>query len=262
MGVSSKIELKTGERFPHLRNAPITEAVIELRTRAETAWTETEVQSKLQAALPDYPGIHAAQRIQQAFVVGPDQIPQQTVSDLGWQGLQFQTADKLNIAGFYRESFLFSRLRPYTKWEDFTKEALRLWGLHLSVAQPSEIQRVGLRFINQVDIESNELDLSKYLRFPPHAAEGFDVPFNFFFHQDNLSVPDLPYVLTLNRALQPKQDLGGGRITPAKLILDIDVSTTSAIGLEQLRPCLSEMRWLKNKAFFGNFTDSAIKSFK
>jgi uncharacterized protein (TIGR04255 family) len=262
MGVPSKIEFNTGVPFPHLSRAPITEAVLELRTRAETAWDEAEVQPELQKALPDYPSIQAAQRFQHEFVMGLGQTPQQSVSDLGWQGVQFRSADALNIAGFYRESFVFSRLHPYPSWEGFIGEALRLWGIHMSLAQPSEIQRIGLRFINQVDIGSDDAELGHFLRFPPQAAQGFDVPFNFFFHQDSLSIPGHPYVLTLNRALQPKQEQGGGRTTPAKLILDIDVSTTSAIGLDQLQSCLSEMRWLKNKAFFGNFTEAAINSFK
>jgi uncharacterized protein (TIGR04255 family) len=262
MGAVSKIELNPDESFPHLDHAPITEAVIELRTLAEGAWQAAEIEPRLRSALPDYPKIHAAQRIQQAFAISFGQPPQQTISNLGWQGLQFQSADGLNLAGFYRESFAFSRQRPYTDWDRFTKEAIRLWKLHVSLAQPSEIQRVGLRFINQVEIESDDTDLGELLRFPPRAAEGFDVPFNFFFHQDNLSVPGYPYALTLNRALQPKQDQGGGKSIPAKLILDIDVGTTSSIGLEQLPLCLSQMRWLKNKAFFGNFTEAAINSFK
>jgi uncharacterized protein (TIGR04255 family) len=262
MGAFSKLELKADELFPHLPNAPITEAVIEIRTRAEAHWEEGEIQPKLRAALPDYPGINAAQRIQQAFVMGPGQIPQQSVSDLGWQGLQFRTADNLNIGGFYRESFVFSRLQPYTSWDEFTREAFRLWEIHVSVARPTEIQRVGLRFINQVDFDAEATDLGALLRFPPQAAEGFDAPFNFFFHQDNLSVPGHPYTLTLNRVLQPKQEQGGGQMIPAKLILDIDVSTTSIMGLDMLKNCLWEMRWLKNKAFFGNFTEAAIKSFK
>ncbi|MGH7996473.1 MAG: TIGR04255 family protein [Opitutaceae bacterium] len=262
MGAPPKIEIRVDAAFPHLDRAPITEAVLELRTLAEAPWEETEIQPKLQAALPDYPTFHTSQRIKQAFAISPGQPPQQTLSDLGWQGLQFQSADSLNLAGFYRESFVFSRQRPYTDWARFTGEAFRLWEFHVSLAQPSEIQRAGLRFINQVELDSDEPDLSRFLRFPPRSPEGLGAPFNFFFHQDNLTVPGHRYSLTLNRALQPKQDLGGGKTISAKLILDIDVGTTVAIGLEQLRPCLAEMRWLKNKAFFGSFTEAAINAFK
>ena len=48
------------------------------------------------------------------------------------------------------------------------------------------------------------------------------------------------------------------------LILDIDVFTTRAMELneEVFLKRLQEMRWLKNKAFFGSITQKALERFK
>jgi hypothetical protein len=47
------------------------------------------------------------------------------------------------------------------------------------------------------------------------------------------------------------------------LILDVDVFTTQPLEpkLGTLEERLTEMRWLKNKVFFGSVTSSAIRSF-
>jgi len=48
------------------------------------------------------------------------------------------------------------------------------------------------------------------------------------------------------------------------LILDIDVFTTQPLELEQsmLVRRLLEMRWLKNKVFFGSVTEKALELFR
>lgn len=262
MGIPSKVDLQVDEIFPHLPHAPITEAVVEIRTEIDGPWEEKEIVPRLKSALPDYPKIQSGRGIRQSFLMGPGIAPQQSVADLGWRGLEFRAVDGLTVAGFYRDSFVFSRLQPYTKWEQFLHEALRLWAIYVGAARPSEIKRAGLRFINQVPVEAEGLRLGDYLRFSPKSADGLELPFNFFFHHDNTMVPGHPYELTIIRALQPMQEVVGGQTIPAKLILDIDVGTTASLSIERLKQCLMEMRWLKNKAFFGNFTETAIKSFQ
>lgn len=262
MGIPSRIELRIEEDFPHLPNAPITEAVIEVRTEIESAWEEKDVLAKLKPALADYPKIRSGRGIRQFVLMGPNVTPQQSVSDLGWRGLEFRPSDERTVAGFHRDSFVFSRLQPYTRWEQFLAEALRLWALYVETAKPGQIERIGLRFINQVPVETAGLRLGEYFRFPPQTAEGLDLPFNFFFHHSNVAVPGHAYGLNIIRALQPKEETAGGPISSAKLILDIDVGTTMPSPLDRLKQSLMEMRWLKNKAFFGNFTETAINSFR
>ena len=61
--------------------------------------------------------------------------------------------------------------------------------------------------------------------------------------------------------LQPIQ-AGGGK--GFGLLLDIDVFSTEPFDLRDdlLTQRLIEMRWLKNKVFFGSITEQALKSFQ
>ena len=52
------------------------------------------------------------------------------------------------VAQFTRNGFVFSRLKPYEGWETFEAEAKRLWCIYRELAEPSEVQRLGVRFIN------------------------------------------------------------------------------------------------------------------
>ncbi len=222
------------EQFEHLARAPIVEAVIDVRARAEAAWEEQVVSEMLKPKLPDYP--------------------------LG-RGLRFQSADGRHIAQFNRDGFVFSRLPPYENWEHLRDEALRLWRIHEDVARPTEVLRIDLRFINRIMLPPHEVRFEDYIQPYAEPPRGLNLPFLGFLHADTLAVTGYPYAINVVRTIQPPQDPHTDRIG---LILDIDVFTTQPSELREgsIEARLTEMRWLKNKVFFGSITDKALDSFR
>ncbi|MFZ2798653.1 MAG: TIGR04255 family protein, partial [Syntrophorhabdus sp.] len=72
---------------------------------------------------------------------------------------------------------------------------------------------------------------------------------------------DYPYNVNIIKTIQPstkpnEEDLG--------LIIDIDVFTTKKLPIDCdiLLGHLEEMRWLKNKVFFGNITENLREALK
>jgi len=175
--------------------------------------------------------------------------------------VRFHSADERHLAQFNRDGFVFSRLPPYQNWEQLRTEAMRLWRMHTELARPTEAQRVGLRYINRIVLPMQEVRFEDYIQ--PHAEppRGLDLPFHGFFHQDILAVPDYAYAITVVRTIQPPQD---PRAQGLGLILDIDVFTTQPVELREgvLEARLAEMRWLKNKVFFGSITQKALETFR
>ncbi len=259
-----KIDLT--ESFPLLARAPIVEAVIEVVARAEVPWEEQAIKERVKARLPDYPGILSGRAIQfavefpqskeQSLVQAP--VATQAAEEMGWRGLRCESADKHQIVQFIRDRYVFSRLAPYESWNRFRDEALRLWSLHMELAQPTEVQRLGLRFINSIAIPG-EGDLAEFLQAPPTPLLEMELTFTGFLHKDTLAVPGHPYVVNFIKTIQPAQGGEG-----AGLILDIDVFTTQPVGTDQvaIERHLAEMRWLKNKIFFGSITPKAMETFK
>ncbi|MGH8605195.1 MAG: TIGR04255 family protein [Gammaproteobacteria bacterium] len=255
----SELKIDLTESFPRLAHAPIVEAVIEVRARAEAPWEEAVILERLKSRLPDYPASQSQQSLQFEFKVEPGKTPEQAIHDLGWKGLRFESADKLHVAQFNRELFSFSRLRPYDSWNQFSTEALRLWQIHSELAQPIEVQRLGVRFINRTAVPS-EGRLENYMQVPPQTPRNLELPFANFLHHDTLLVPGHPYAINV---IQTVQSPHGPGTEAAALILDIDVYTIQPFELrDNVFPTrLAEMRWLKNKVFFGSITPQALKNF-
>ena len=251
-----KIDLT--ESFPTLSRAPIIEAVIGVTARAEVAWNETVIPEQFKKLLPEYPNIQPQFRIRQELKFAPDTKPEQSVPEKGWLGLRCESEDKLHISQFNRDGFLFSRLKPYQNWEQFYQEGLHLWGLYAKIAKPSEIQRIGLRFISRIEFTGEEVSLGDYLENPPKAPRAMEIPFDAFMHHNTLSVPGYPYGINIIQTVQPAQGTD-----PWGVILDIDVFTTEPnISRSSLEEHLVKMRWLKNKAFFGSITSKTLEMIK
>lgn len=183
-----------------------------------------------------------------------------------WGGVRLVSNDKLHIAQFNRDSFVFSRLAPYQSWDHFRGEALRLWSIYVDVAKPSEIQRLGMRFINCISIREKS-QLNYFLCAPPKVPENLGLSLLTSLHQDQFAVPEYP-AYAINR-IQALQSLPSNAPDERTLIVDIDVFTCQPDelqpgqpSLDMLKRRLGEMRWLKNKTFFGSITSDAIEHFK
>lgn len=257
----SPLKIDITERFPRLTHAPIAEAVIEMRARAEVPWEESAVRDRLVPLLSAYPKIESQSEFEHEMQIGPGKNMVQRHRDLGWRGLRCESADHVHIVQFNRDGFVFSRLRPYDHWEPFHGEAIRLWNLHRDIAHLSGIQRLGLRFINRIELPVDRPRPEDYLHMPPEVLKGLPLSRAGFFHRDVLDVPGYPYTVTIVRTVQPTQTRGSKGLG---LLLDIDVFTTESFELRDdlLTQRLTEMRWLKNKAFFGSITEQALQSFQ
>jgi uncharacterized protein (TIGR04255 family) len=261
-GSTPAATLDFSETFPHLQKAPVVEAVLDFRAPAAVALDQATMQAQLAAQLPDYPKILGQRMVESTFKSEAGKSPEASARDLGWVGFDCRTADEKQVAQFHKDGFAFSRLDPYQNWELFTQEALRLWRLHLELAQPEEIKRIGVRFINRMlfPVQGGKANLKNYLTTPPVNPKGLELPMVNFLHQELRTIPSTVYALNLTKIMQPVERSA----SQLALILDVDVFT--AVPLRPNDPSLGEhlnkMRWLKNKAFFASVTAKAIETFQ
>jgi uncharacterized protein (TIGR04255 family) len=252
----SKVEIDRAEEFEVLPKAPITEAALEIRARVSVCdWEEEAVRRKLSVLLPEYVGPASLHSYQAAVEMRPGSHPPVArADDLGWNGLRVSTPDKLQIARFSRDSFGFSRLAPYSGWLSFEQESFRLWTTHKEIAKPEEISRIGLRFINRLVVPQLTIKIEDYLVSAPKEPNDWELPLLGFYHRDAYGVPDTDYQISITRTVQDEGSTG------VALLIDIDVAHVRPILVEEsacLQDLLREMRWLKNKAFFGSITEKA-----
>ncbi len=69
------------------------------------------------------------------------------------------------------------------------------------MAAPLEIQRLGLRYINQIPIKGAE-SLGEVLREPPTCPS--NLPLNDFVYQSTFTVPNHPFGIRVIKVMQPQ----------------------------------------------------------
>lgn len=241
------IQLDLNESFPHLAAAPIVEAVIHFRARASN-WPEpAQLRKTLEAQLPRYPECRPQHQWEMEAEFTEDGPATQT-GHMSWLGFRLFSEDKLHVVQFMRDGIVFSRLTPYENWDVFAAEAWRLWRVFAELTAPTEVQRLGARFINRIALGQPE-DVRRYLKNPPECLEAIDLPTVGFLYQSRHEVPGHAFNVNVVRTLQPPNPQEDEKFG---LIVDIDVGTTHALACEEaiLKDRLKALHWLKNKVFF------------
>ena len=260
-GLIRPVNIDTAQHFPHLKNAPIVEAVIGVTAKQTVAWEEKTLSDFIKTQIPGYPLQRSNKQIVTEVQI-KDGKPNQRVFDAGWSGIQCTTEDGLHVVQFNKDGFVFSRLKPYENWEKLKAEGLRLWKIYAGATRPSEIHRLGLRYINAIVIPPIDETVSSILKEPPKAPENLPWHLTRFMDQDAFSIPEHPFTVQIVKTIQSTQTAGH---QGSVLIIDIDVSMTNSIsesGMDTLEKRLDEMRCLKNMAFFGSLTDQVVETFK
>jgi uncharacterized protein (TIGR04255 family) len=259
MARAAEFQFNLEKAFPNLPAAPIVEAVIHWRARATSPWQPDALKKELAARLPEYDQCEPQRLLHVHAEIDAEGSKTQMGHD-SFVGYRLTSVDSLQIAQFNRNGLVFSRLKPYVDWESFSTEGLRLWRMFLDLARPSEVERLGVRFINQIPLKQIT-DVGKVMAKPPKCLDSLGLPLSSFFHQSTYEVPQEPYGINVTQTIQPP--------TPAdnkefQLILDIDAFTKEPFDGEGdvLHEHLLKMRLLKDEAFFSLLRPKAIKAFE
>lgn len=156
----------------HYSNAPITEALIDLRVTHAPDFSVQDL-GEIGATIADrYPiqepmYFHTGQR---SFQQPEDPMRVETAHQHG--GFRFTSQNKHQILQARVDGFTFSTLAPYDRWEPFRDEARRLWDLYRSATKVEGVTRVEVRYINQLDLptispDSTVVQTDEYLRVYP-----------------------------------------------------------------------------------------------
>jgi uncharacterized protein (TIGR04255 family) len=134
------------------------------------------------------------------------------------QGYQFRDPSAARLFQARLDGFSFHKHAPYTHWEEWRDEARRLWNRYREVAQPVRLSRIGIRYINRLDLPPAK-ELKDYLLTAPDIAPGLPQNLTAYAMQLSIPWPDLPNaVLVVRQAMvePPSLDV-------VSILLDLDV---------------------------------------
>lgn len=239
--------------------APIIEAVIELRF-------ERPIQASLLERVSDalgryYPNLQEFAQFQVQVGPQPDGgAPVRTSSpDKVWRR---SAHDEQHVAMVGPNAFGVSQLAPYEGWDAYFGRFRRDWEIWTEKAGRPKITRVGLRYINRIDIPAEAEGLvhqNEYVQFLINAPPGLG-PTNGYAVNAIFRAPKSPCTVVINTGMASFQMVPGF----ASVNLDIDLAAERDLPPNDsgLFALLEEMRDDKNFIFEECITDRARAIFK
>lgn len=250
--------------YPTLKNAPITEALIDIRVKLPSSLDTGQINSIHDAIKEQYPD-KQEQRVSE-FKFEPKAEVTVKSSEAKIHGFRYLTSDKKQIVQTRIDGFTFSRLHPYITWTQLRDEARRLWKIYTDITSPELIYRVAVRYINNLNIPMPIDDFGDYLVSPPVVPDNPDV-------KDKLPQGISSF---LNRIVLPKPEINSHAIITQALetiidtnkslpiILDIDAIYLNPDGFAEDYAWnkLEELRYFKNEIFFNSITKKLLEQYE
>lgn len=242
--------MRTGVHYAH---APILEAIIEIRcalpTNATLDLLATVVDNE------EFPIAEPRVTVTGVFAVRPDGV-QQTTS--GQQtGHLFRSVDGRHVLQSRLDGFSFARLAPYDTWEAFYAAAERQWFTYRDIAKPLRATRIGVRYINRIDVPSEHVEVKDYLRTAIDVSPYLPQLMTGYFLQVGIPLPQFDCLAAVTSTIVEAEGKGG-----SGLILDIDTSREVDIDLSdrkagaEIDDWLDTLRQAKNYVFEASITDA------
>ncbi len=232
---------------------PITEAIIEIRFEAESSDDERR---KVSGKLAEYYPFESALVNQEVHV----DVDKQTVH-VKPEGSVFRRSanDETELAVFGPQNFLIAQLGNYPGWNIFFGRFERDWALWRRLMQFRKINRIGVRFINRIDVPKegstarHEDYLNVYAHMPVEIEE-----IGAYALQVQVPLAEIKCVGTINSASVPSPVPGF-----ASFMLDIDIGRIIDVPQKNadIFTVLNEIRGVKNTLFESSIKDAARERF-
>lgn len=199
------------------KNAPIVEAVIEILVTLPVGLTLDDLARVHTEEAGKYPRTERRMVLQTELRGDTDTLAVTQQSAAQQIGHVYTSNDGHRIFHSRFDGFMYSQLAPYDRWEPFVFEALRLWTRYAEITKPVSVNRLGVRYVNRLDIPSQNFDISDYLRTRPELSPDLPQDVSGYFFQVQLPLPNYDAAVNITSTAAPS-----GTVGHAALILDLD----------------------------------------
>jgi len=240
----------------HLKNPPITEAVIEFSIEPNGSLTLDALKSVVEVIKDAYPKQASLETIEGGFHVeqGGVKVSPSLNTPLGFI---VASVDQTQTVQFRLNGLAFSRLKPYQEWDKFIEQALGFWTQYSALLTTQKLRRIGLRYINEIEVPVTSKLQELFNVGPVLAPSNFEVAA----FASNALVRDLPRGIEARLSLANQIETTGAE---RRYLIDIDVFKLGPEGIDQKRisDICQDLHNLKNELFFGLLSENVIKRYQ
>jgi uncharacterized protein (TIGR04255 family) len=132
---------------------------------------------------------------------------------------------------------------PYEGWESLLKRTQAALHVYESVVGIKAVERVGLRYLNQVTVPAQTFNLDEYFQITQVLPPEFGDSLNAFVDRTSLTWNDIPASMTFTWGTVDSDAPG------STFILDFDLSWPQTTTVEQAMINLAELRKRERRSF-------------
>ena len=173
--------------------------------------------------------------------------------------VQYPDHDGTSLVAVGRDVLSVHVLNPYPGWDEFLKKIEEAFNAFIEAAEPVGVTRVGLRYINKIEIPSTDaMNLRDYFSTPPSIPDEISVSMSNFFTRTESVYNDAPIRLaqTFGTSTAPEGVFG--------FLLDFDLVcmlTDEPLPFEQTLELVKDMRNREREAFESYITNTTREIF-
>ncbi len=173
--------------------------------------------------------------------------------------MQFYNEDETALIQIAPNLLVINHLKPYPTWEEFKKMILENFEIYKNVANPKGLNKIGLKYVNVIEFNTQEIELKDYFRFYPFIPDNLPKV-----HGSFLTRVEFPYedgkeklVLTLSTIVPKKPDM-------ISILLDIDykIIIPETITFKEIPRWLEKSHERIENAFESSITEKTKEIFE
>ncbi len=249
--------MKSYKSYPHLVNAPIIEAVVDIQVKLPSHISVEDLHQSYRFVNDKFPNKKEIFEISAELKIEKGQ-PQPIVNKSKPTGYFYKSTDNSKLIQYRLNGFSYNKLKPYTSWNDIYNEAKIYWELYRNQFNPEHITRIAVRYINYLNLPLPISDYGIYLKTPPVILEGFPRQLNGFITKLVLYDPVKKYTTHITQQLD--------KITAkyAVILFDIDIFLKQQFSSndDKIWYLLNTFHTVKNDIFFNSITNETLELFK
>ena len=243
-------------KTPTFLKAPIVEAVFDIKVELAGPSDPNQWEVIYQEIKSDFPTRQIKNHFEAKFnLEGKEPV---TENENKQVGLILRSNDNTKIVQVGEGGFSFHKLKPYSTWDDFSAEAMKLWALYKKKVSPKLIIRVGLRYVNVISVIASR-DLKDYFLTAPEIAKSLPQAMSEYLLRIALEDPASGGTAIIHQTIDPRGF--DGKNIP--IVFDIDAFKNVSIPADD--PSLSEilngLRSYKNRIFLESLTEETKSMF-
>jgi len=173
--------------------------------------------------------------------------------------IQFLREDEKALVQITENLLVVNFLKPYPSWHQFYPEILDNLKKYIDLAKPKGVRRVGLRYINRIEFETERVKLEDYFNFYPHLSKNLPESHGYFIAGIHVLYEDGRDMLRmqLSTAESDRADM-----LPILLDLDYFLNKPGEIGFDQIGQWLEVAHSHVEDTFEACITDKLRQMFE